>query len=120
MGVNKRKRQFVKVHLFKTIRRKEIVMLALQLKSGEYLTIGDDVVVQIFQQPGSSFRVEIKAPREVPILRGAVRERSGEARPDGLCDRRPSQPSRRVRNARNLQKHLERKEREEGGPGAER
>ena len=40
-------------------------MLALQLKSGEYLTIGDDVVVQIFQQPGSSFRVEIKAPREV-------------------------------------------------------
>ena len=31
-------------------------MLSLQLKSGEYLTIGDDIAVQVFQT-GPSFRV---------------------------------------------------------------
>ena len=58
-------------------------MLSLQLKSGEYLTIGDDIAVQIFKQSGSVFRVEVKAPREVPILRGAVREKGGADRPGG-------------------------------------
>ena len=95
-------------------------MLSLSLSQGEYLTIGENVVVQLDRVSRDGCKLVIDAPREVPILRGTVRERSGEARPDGLCDRRPSQPSRRVRNARNLQKHLERKEREEGGPGAER
>ena len=28
-------------------------MLSLQLKSGEYLTIGDDIVVQVFEQGGT-------------------------------------------------------------------
>ena len=64
-------------------------MLSLQLKSGEYLTIGDDIAVQIFKQSGSVFRVEVKAPREVPILRGAVREKGGADRPDGLLTRQP-------------------------------
>ena len=55
-------------------------MLSLQLKSGEYLTIGEDIAVQIFQT-GSSFRVAVKAPREIPIVRGEVLERQGEDRP---------------------------------------
>ena len=49
-------------------------MLSLQLKSGEYLTIGDHIAVQIFQQTGSCFQVAVQAPREWPILRGEVRE----------------------------------------------
>lgn len=36
-------------------------MLSLQLKSGEYLTIGDDIVVQVFEQ-GGTIRVAVKAP----------------------------------------------------------
>ena len=36
-------------------------MLSLQLKSGEYLTIGDDIVVQVFEQ-GGAIRVAVKAP----------------------------------------------------------
>ncbi|MCI8554002.1 MAG: carbon storage regulator, partial [Clostridiales bacterium] len=39
-------------------------MLSLQLKSGEYFTIGDDIVVQVFHD-SSSFRVQVKAPREL-------------------------------------------------------
>lgn len=86
-------------------------MLSLQLKSGEYLTIGDDIAVQIFQQSGSTFNVAVKAPREIPILRGEVRERT-EERPDGLRSRQLQQPSRRVRNARKLDALTRRKERE--------
>ena len=56
-------------------------MLSLQLKSGEYLTIGDEIAVQIFEESGSTFRVAVKAPREIPILRGEVLERTGERIP---------------------------------------
>jgi len=77
-------------------------MLSLQLKSGEYITIGDDIAVQVFEQSGSSFRVAVKAPRELTILRGEVHERSGD-RPDGLHKRRPQSPSERRYN----QKHRE-------------
>jgi len=83
-------------------------MLSLQLKSGEYLTIGEDIAVQVFKQSGSTFRVSIKAPKEVPILRGEVHERT-EDRPDGLHSRRPKSPSERRRNASQLDKMAARK-----------
>ena len=52
-------------------------MLSLQLKSGDYFTIGEDIAVQVFQQHGSTFQVKVKAPREIPIARGEVLERDG-------------------------------------------
>ena len=85
-------------------------MLSLQLKSGEYLTIGEDIAVQIFQT-GSSFRVAVKAPREIPIVRGEVLERQGEDRPDGLHVKPSKRPSQQARNARRLQSFAEKKER---------
>ena len=87
-------------------------MLSLQLKSGEYLTIGKDIAVQIFQQSGGAFSVSVKAPREVPILRGKVLERGGDGRPDCLRDHAPKRPSVRARNARNMEAFAKRKERE--------
>ena len=59
-------------------------MLFLQLKSGEYLTIGEEIAVQVFQETGDRIRVAVKAPRDMTILRGEVRERLGAERPDGL------------------------------------
>ena len=59
-------------------------MLFLQLKSGEYLTIGEEIAVQVFHGPGTRIRVAVKAPKEVSILRGEVWDRNGEARPEGL------------------------------------
>ena len=83
-------------------------MLSLQLKSGEYLTIGDDIVVQVFEQ-GGAIRVAVKAPRELPILRGEVHERDGD-QPDGLLRQRPKTPSERVRNARRMEELARKKE----------
>ena len=87
-------------------------MLSLQLKSGEYLTIGEDIAVQIFQT-GSSFRVAVKAPREIPIVRGEVLERQGEDRPGGLRVKPSKRPSQQARDARRLQSFAEKKERRE-------
>ena len=76
-------------------------MLTLRIKSGEYITIGEDVAVQIFDRPGDSFEVSIKAPREVPIFRSGVFERS-ESRPDGLKDQRVKPPSEKRRDEKRL------------------
>ena len=72
-------------------------MLSLQLKSGEYVTIGEEIAVQVFKQSGDSFHVAVKAPREVPIL-----ERT-ERRPDGLYRRPPQSPSEQRHNAKRLE-----------------
>lgn len=58
-------------------------MLLLNLKYGEYLTIGEDTYIQFFKHSGASFRAAIHAPRDVTILRGTVHERTGD-RPEGL------------------------------------
>ena len=85
-------------------------MLSLQLKSGDYFTIGEDIAVQVFQQHGSTFQVKVKAPREIPIARGEVLERDGGQRPEGLRDRRTQQRSRQIHNARQLEVLSKRKD----------
>ena len=59
-------------------------MLTLQLKDGEYLTIGEDIVIQVFTN--STIRVAVQAPREMTVLRGEVLERNGEDRPACVVD----------------------------------
>lgn len=54
-------------------------MLFLQLKDGEYLTIGDDIVIQVFTN--STIKVSVQAPKDMTILRGEVLERNGQERP---------------------------------------
>lgn len=74
-------------------------MLTLRLKSGEYLTIGEDIAVQVFRQKGNYFEVAVKAPREVPIFRGEVFEQEN-ARPDFLREHRTKTQSERSANIR--------------------
>ncbi len=62
-------------------------MLCLQLLPGEYLTIGDNVVLQYDSTSGERCKLVINAPREIPILRGAVLERSGKPRPDCVYEK---------------------------------
>ena len=59
-------------------------MLSLHLKDGEYLTIGEDIVIQVFA--ASTIRVAVQAPKDQTILRGELRERCGEERPACLRD----------------------------------
>lgn len=48
-------------------------MLILQRKEGESLLIGEDVEVTIVSVDGGRVRLAIRAPREVPVLRGELK-----------------------------------------------
>ena len=52
-------------------------MLSLTVHPGEYITIGDDIVVQILKT-GEITRVAIEAPRELAIVRSKLVEEKGE------------------------------------------
>ncbi len=56
-------------------------MLSLTLNEGEYLTIGDKIVVRVDRLKDGRCKLSINAPRELSILRGEVLERQGGARP---------------------------------------
>lgn len=60
-------------------------MLKLSLAPGEYLTIGENVVVQVYRAENGRTYLAIDAPREVPIVRGVVREREGAQPPAKLA-----------------------------------
>ncbi len=62
-------------------------MLCLSLLPGEYLTIGKDVVLQYDCTEGERCRVAVSAPKEIPIVRGAVLERGGGERPECVFDK---------------------------------
>lgn len=62
-------------------------MLCLSLLPGEYVTIGDNVVLQYDRTIGERCRIALKAPREVTILRGEVLERTGAERPECVFDK---------------------------------
>ena len=63
-------------------------MLKLSLLPEEYLTINQDIVVQLTRSAGGRANLAIHAGREVPIVRGAVLERQGGERP--ACLQPPS------------------------------
>ena len=52
-------------------------MLCISMKAGEYFTVGSDTVVQYNHLYGDRVHLMIHAPKEVPIVRGTVLERSG-------------------------------------------
>ena len=52
-------------------------MLALTVRSGEYITIGPDIVVQVIKA-GEITRLAIQAPRELNIARSKNLEQAGE------------------------------------------
>ena len=56
-------------------------MLSLQLKTGDYMTIGEEVVVQLDRISGDRCKLMVQAPRDLAILRGEVLERNGGERP---------------------------------------
>ena len=61
-------------------------MLSLNLKPGEYMTVGGNVVVQLDRINGDRCKLLIDAPKELTILRGEVLERTGGQRPDFVFD----------------------------------
>lgn len=60
-------------------------MLKLTMLPEEYVTINGGIVVQLKRVAGGRADVAIEAPREYPIMRGAVLEREGGKRPSCLA-----------------------------------
>jgi len=84
-------------------------MLSLQLKSGDYFTIGDNITVQVLKRSSSLVRVIVEAPREIPVLRGKVHERT-EERPEWLREKPPKSPSERKYDAKHFEEWTKKKE----------
>lgn len=61
-------------------------MLSLQLKTGDYMTIGEEVVVQLDHISGDRCKLMVQAPKDMAILRGEVLERTGGERPECVVD----------------------------------
>jgi len=76
-------------------------MLCLSLTQGDYVTIGGNVVLQLGRMSGDHCKVMIDAPREIPVVRGAVLEREGSGRPQCVQEapawRKPQIPWNRSR-----------------------
>jgi len=72
-------------------------MLSLRITPGDYITIGDNIVVQVTQAPGAAFNVSIDAPRDIPIVRGAVHEKSA-ARPACIQRKWEAHPPKKARS----------------------
>ena len=64
-------------------------MLCITLLPNDYFTIGENVVVQFGRLDGERVHLTIKAPREIPIVRGQVLERQGGRRPDCVMEKSP-------------------------------
>ncbi len=66
-------------------------MLAVSVQEGDYITIGDDIVIQIYAQKGKLTRIAIDAPREMPVVRSKLVEEQG-APPECMKRLRSSKP----------------------------
>lgn len=47
-------------------------MLVLSRKASEEIRIGDDIVIKVLSINGNRVRLGIKAPQDIPVLRGEV------------------------------------------------
>lgn len=62
-------------------------MLTLRLKPGEYLMIGSDIAIQVFERKRNYLEVAVEAPKDVPVLRGELYEKE-HVRPSFLKDKK--------------------------------
>jgi carbon storage regulator len=49
-------------------------MLVLTRREGEWISVGDDVVVRVLAVKGDQVQIGIEAPREIAVHRGEIRE----------------------------------------------
>ncbi|KGK90340.1 carbon storage regulator [Desulfosporosinus sp. HMP52] len=49
-------------------------MLVLGRKPGEYVMIGDDIMVKVIKSDFGDLRLAIDAPKDTPIIRGEILE----------------------------------------------
>jgi carbon storage regulator len=68
-------------------------MLVITRKSGERICLGDEITITVMEISGSTVRIGIEAPQEVPIYRheiwAAIKEEN-RAAADSRLDRLPA------------------------------
>lgn len=69
-------------------------MLTLRVESGDYIAIGDNIIVQVYRVNDSTFELSVEAPREVPIVRGELHDRQ-VGRPRSIQHRWENHPPKR-------------------------
>ncbi len=47
-------------------------MLVLTRKTGEWITIGNDIRIRVVSMKGDQVQLGVEAPREVPVHRGEI------------------------------------------------
>ena len=70
-----------KYTFWKTRGGRDEAMLQLTLTPGDYFVVNGTIIVQVHRVEGGRAHVAVEAPREIPIVRGAVLERQGGERP---------------------------------------
>jgi carbon storage regulator len=65
-------------------------VLIITRKPGERIMLGDDVIVEVIEVTGSSVRVGIEAPRELPVYREEIwalnKARDAAGRPEAQAE----------------------------------
>lgn len=69
---------------------KEVQMLTISLEPEEYFTINGDIVVKFSKVARGRCFLSIEADKSIPIVRGAVLERSGN--PPPACIKKKNTP----------------------------
>ena len=55
-------------------------MLVLTRKANEQIHINENVVITVVSVKGNRVKIAIEAPREIPIVRGELKQRDEESR----------------------------------------
>ena len=55
------------------------MMLVLGRKPGEYVMIGDDIMVKVIRSDFGDLRLAIDAPKNTPIIRGELYEEQNKS-----------------------------------------
>ena len=61
-------------------------MLVLGRKPGEYVMIGDDIMVKVIRSDFGDLRLAIQAPKNTPIIRGELYENQNKSSESTLGD----------------------------------
>lgn len=61
-------------------------MLVLGRKPGEYVMIGDDIMVKVIRSDFGDLRLAIQAPKTTPIIRGELYENQNKSSESTLGD----------------------------------
>jgi len=73
---------------------KEVCMLSISLEPGQYVTIGEEIVVKVSKMIGGRCILAIEADRSMPIVRSVIRERDGTPPPACIAKLPPNKKRR--------------------------